>query len=188
MNDVGFSTYSNSLNVFWNPEPLGTITASGINDGLNAVINWQADLKYHDGFKVERATTSAGPFEPLTTFPVTATSFTQTLTEGQTYSYRVVAFNSAGSITSNTVTVVITGIEEGDSEVTLFPNPATNVIHFSKYDLSTSGSVEVISAEGKVYNAEISGSSFDVSHLPTGIYVLRYRTEGRVKNFRFTKN
>ena len=91
-------------------------TAPSAPTGLNAVIAnaYQVNLTWTDtsaneiGFRIERAT-GTGAFAPFMSVPANTVAFSDTtVVPGTTYSYQVIAFNSAGdSSPSNTATVVL---------------------------------------------------------------------------------
>lgn len=70
---------------------------------LEVRVTWSDGSNNEDGFRIERAV-GAGAFSTLTTVSAGATSHTDTgLTEGEQYSYRIVAYNTVGdSPASNT--------------------------------------------------------------------------------------
>lgn len=61
-------------------------------------LTWQDNSSNESGFRIERSTTAAGVWVQVGTVSANATSFDSTgLTPGTAYSFRVVAFNSAGA-------------------------------------------------------------------------------------------
>lgn len=72
--------------------------------------------------------------------------------------------------------IIATGIDEITSSshnVLLFPNPANDLLQIAiPLDFGKSASIQVVSNNGMVSNMALSGSSLDITSLPTGLYHL----------------
>jgi hypothetical protein len=91
------------------PAAASNCTATALA-GVSIQVNFSDNSSNEDGFKVERSIAGA-PFATLTTLAANTASYTDTgLTDGISYSYRIVAFNSVGdaapSNTANATAVV----------------------------------------------------------------------------------
>lgn len=66
------------------------------------------------------------------------------------------------------------GISEqtSQSQLTVFPNPATNEIHISLPDLSKNYKVWLFNSQGQLKFQELNCKNIDVSNFPAGVYVL----------------
>ena len=110
---------------------------------------------------------------------VIETTYVDENLSASTYVYYVKAVYDEGeSGPSNEVIVVITGIDELERTVSIYPNPANNVVNInSDTQLKT---VRIINYTGQVvYSQNVSGNtlSINTSNLATGIYVLQFETE-----------
>lgn len=88
---------------------------------------------------------------------------------------------------SNATIVVITGLEEEDKSVQLFPNPTDKYINITA---ELHSQISIIDAVGKVHISEISTneqSVFDVSSYPAGIYLVIMKGNGQTRHARFFK-
>ncbi len=183
-NEAGFSPHSETASVTWTPAPLGELVLDAINNGLNAKLTWSPNVKYHDGFKVYRASTASGPFDLLETAPAIMNSYTDDLAPGETQVYRIVAFNEFGTIESNVVSVVITGLSSNEQSLRVFPNPSTDMIMLSGIEGVELESLQLQAVDGraqKMILEKISADEarVDVTQLSKGLYVLSYNREGK---------
>jgi hypothetical protein len=98
-NNVGDSDYSNTVAI----TTLGVPTAPS---GLSATaissskinLNWTDNASAEDGFKIERSTSSGGPFTQIGTTNANAATYSDTgLNMNTAYYYRVRAYNSVGN-------------------------------------------------------------------------------------------
>lgn len=111
VNTVGASAPSNSSSVAL-PAPL-PLAASGLTASATSTsitVLWVDNATNESNYRLERSA-NGGSFLFWSLLPANATSFVDTsVTQGSTYSYRVVASNSAGNApASNTATVLVPG-------------------------------------------------------------------------------
>jgi titin len=105
-NSAGNSGYNSS----WSNIPSVTTPSGGsvpaAPSGLSATsvstsqinLSWNDNSNNESGFKVERATSSGGPFSQIATRGANSTSYSNTgLSSSTTYYYRVRAYNSSGN-------------------------------------------------------------------------------------------
>lgn len=82
-------------------------------------------------------------------------------------------------------------LEDINTELKLYPNPAENVLHIET-NLPTASKIEIISAEGQsIKKIKVTGEvePIDVSELPPGVYMMIMYDEAGKKTVRkFTKN
>jgi len=91
--------------------PDGLVATSSSNDSIT--LSWNDNSNTEEGYRVERATTSGGPYSVVSgELEPNTTSYSDAgLAEGTTYYYQVVAFNSFGqSDPSNTASAMPTGL------------------------------------------------------------------------------
>ena len=113
-------------------------------------LTWADNSNNEDGFKIERKTGTSGTFSLIATVGINVTSYTDTnLTDGATYCYRLLAFNSAGNSANSaeacaTVksTLSITKIGSG----TVTSSPAGINCGSDCSEAYTSGTVVVLTA------------------------------------------
>lgn len=77
------------------------------------------------------------------------------------------------------------GIDEpGRKGVTVYPNPATDIVNISGYQ----GTAAIFDATGKqVLAQEYTGDGIDISRLRQGIYVLRFNDGTKIQNTKIIK-
>ncbi len=64
--------------------------------------------------------------------------------------------------------------EEMSSSITIFPNPATNIINVNSFTNETIAQVEILSIDGKLINTyNHKNNSIDLSDLHPGVYLVR---------------
>ncbi|MBE7491936.1 MAG: fibronectin type III domain-containing protein [Planctomycetes bacterium] len=103
--DIGAFEYNSGTPV--TPPAAPSAANATANTTLGATLTWTDNSNNESGFRVERQT-GAGAFTILGTVGANVTTFNDTgLTAGQSYTYRVCAYNTAGDsafATSNTIT------------------------------------------------------------------------------------
>jgi len=111
----------------------------------------------------------------------------QTFTAAEDGSYSVIISNGSCSYTSECVVVNYLGIDEEQSlwNVSLFPNPAQDIVHISvNGPVFSLADLNVFDASGKQLSIEINGSladgtvSIDPSDLAPGVYTLMVTLDG----------
>ena len=112
--------------------PTTPAAPAGLNASLAAAnqitLNWTDNSSNESGFKIERSSSgSAGPWAPLAAVGPNVTTYTDSgLQAGTTYSYRVYAYNTAGS--------------SGYSNIASASTPAPAAVSFVRSDSATEGS------------------------------------------------
>lgn len=113
-----------------------------------------------------------------------------------TYQFQYVVTADCGDDTA-TVSVYIEECVSGVSEylsrrVTLFPNPAKNVVNVETSGTFTNLKVEVLSANGQSVMTKLIETSadkrLDVSRLPKGVYTVQIHADQGMAVKRFVKN
>lgn len=116
------------------------------------------------------------------------------------YNYNYIVSNGVCSSDTALVEVIVDGscdwlsiVEEAFDEISVYPNPATNIINIQNPSNILSLSVELIDLNGRtVYNDNnalnnAASAPIDISQLGSGVYVLRlYNAEGQ-KTFKVVK-
>ena len=104
-NTAGDSAYSNTASDLTGPAAPTALTATAVSQS-QIDLAWTDNSANENGFKVERATASAGPYTTIATNDIGATTFSSTgLTANTTYYFRVASCNANGNSSySNTGT------------------------------------------------------------------------------------
>ena len=111
----------------------------------------------------------------------------QTYTATEDGSYAVIISNGSCSYTSECVVVDYLGIDEEQSlwNVSLFPNPAQEIVHISvNGPVFSRADLKVFDESGKQLSIEMNGSladgtvSIDPSNLAPGVYTLTVTLDG----------
>ena len=94
--------------------------------------------------------------------------------------------NTTITISENSMT---TAVEEAKpEELSLFPNPTSDVLRVEGSAVNTQRTVYILDAAGRlVQESSLSSGSVDVSRLATGSYVLQLTFNGKVISRKFTK-
>ncbi|WP_425391408.1 T9SS type A sorting domain-containing protein [Ekhidna sp.] len=99
-----------------------------------------------------------------------------------TYYYRVAARNSAGlSDYSDAGTVTLDPLAIDSPEIRLYPNPVTN--QFTLEGIDSHSTIEIVNVSGQRIDLEPELTSgkvkFDISTLPTGVYMVSMNVQGQ---------
>ena len=177
-------------------------TPSNLSLNIPAVsqveLNWADSISNEDGFIVERRINSDTNWTVMDTTGSNATSFLDSgLTVGNTYSYRVYAFNVSGnsgySDTVSTVITAVTGTQNTPEKYTLYnnyPNPFNPTTKI-KFDIPKSGIVkltvyDILGREvSRLVNSELIAGRYEMEwnagNYASGMYFYRLETEGFVE-------
>jgi hypothetical protein len=74
-----------------------------------------------------------------------------------------------------------------ESEIRIFPNPASQFLHFSSIEGLTSFRIFNIHGQPLISKTNPETATIDISGLNSGTYVIRIRQEGKDKTFRLIK-
>jgi fibronectin type 3 domain-containing protein len=144
VNIIGTGAASNQLSLFVSNAPLiPTNLNVALVTGTSAQLTWMDNATNEEGYRVDRADNALGPFTAITTAPnhlaVGTTTYTDgTITAGNVYYYRVVAFNTTLGVetASDVVATSTTGpISPGGPVITV--NAAAPSIKLDWTDMST---------------------------------------------------
>jgi ELWxxDGT repeat protein len=111
----------------------------------------------------------------------------RTLIAGETgtYSLQVTADN-CNSEMSNQVDIVITGLNK-ESNLTVYPNPATSRINFQTND-SVPMDIEILNSIGQLQDRlNITDKSYDISRYSRGVYLIRIISGDKVSLIKLIK-
>jgi titin len=101
-NATGPSDYSATATATVPPAPAAPTALTALVNGAVISLTWTDNASNETGFRVERSTDNV-TFTALTTLAANATSYSDAaLVQGQTYYYRVVAFNTGGGASAYT--------------------------------------------------------------------------------------
>ncbi len=100
--------------------------------------------------------------------------------------YVIVNQNGCSSEPSESITVMFTGIDQpNEASIKVYPNPATDLVNI---ETSTNGQVkaELLSQEGKTFlSTEFENkTTIDLSHIPSGLYLIKVTSDYGVKTFK----
>ncbi len=103
----------------------------------------------------------------------------------------VVSFNSNGKIVEKTLTVnaasgVLSTVEVKKTELSIYPNPATDILYIRTQDNILN--VSVYDLSGKLINIPFSNGQVNVSMLPKGVYIVTVKTEKATYQQKLIKN
>ena len=105
------------------------------------------------------------------------------VTENGSY-YVVVSNDGCNSDPSNIITVINVGLNENDSFLSIYPNPATNQITIS--GIETGGTLRLFDLTGKLLlEQENKDNTLELVGIAAGSYVLEYECESRSEVFRW---
>jgi hypothetical protein len=190
-------TIAGAATIPFNTNITGLISPSGDIDNYKFVITTGGsititlttlpgdyDLKLLNSSGTQLAISQAGS--------TTSESITRTMTAG-TYYAQVYGYNGANSATSCYTLKVQLGtatrgadLITGDvQKVSVFPNPANNVVNVNLTGFTGKSEVSMFDVNGRVVlqrQVSTTNSQFDIAALPTGIYMIRIRNGGKEVN------
>ncbi|OQP44795.1 peptidase [Niastella yeongjuensis] len=192
-------TTSGAATIPFNTDVTGLISPTGDIDNYKFVITTRGtititlgtlpgdyDLKLLNSSGTQLAISQAGS--------TTSESITRTMTPG-TYYAQVYGYNGANSAStcytlrvqlgtaSRMSTDLITSNEV--QKVAVFPNPATQVVNLNLTGYTGKSDVSLFDVNGRMVMTRIVSSvnsQFDISALPSGIYMLRIKNGGKEVN------
>ena len=201
-NSSGVSAFSNPFN--FSTKLLAPNNLTSQVDAQNKVrLNWNDQSTNEDGFAIERKLGQAN-FSEINRVNQNILTFTDnSVLPNNSYSYRVMAYNSvAESDYSNISTITVTSVE-GDgvlpTEFKLYnnyPNPfnPSTEISFavpkeSKFKLIVYNLLgQIISEYNGIKNAGLYNIHFNAGDNPSGIYIYTLTAESLIDNERFSKS
>lgn len=103
----------------------------------------------------------------------------------------VVSFNSNGKVVEKTLTVnaasgVLSTVEVKKTELSIYPNPATDILYIRTQDKVLN--VSIYDLSGKLINIPFSNGQVNVSMLPKGVYIVTAKTEKATYQQKLIKN
>ncbi|WP_051197444.1 S8 family serine peptidase [Flavobacterium soli] len=75
------------------------------------------------------------------------------------------------------------------NDLSIFPNPTNDVLNFNLGDMSTIGDISIIDVSGKLITPrfDLNSKKIDVSNLQSGVYFVRFASEGKSLTKKFVK-
>ncbi len=103
----------------------------------------------------------------------------------------VISFNSNGKVVEKTLTVnatsgVLSTVEVKKTELSIYPNPATDILNIKTQDKVVN--VSIFDASGRLVNAKFENGQVNVSTLAKGIYIVKIVTDKAVYQQKLMKN
>jgi len=160
------------------PSAPSNLTATPANSIL---LNWQDNSVNEDGFRIESATNANGPWSLIETTAPDITSYTHTgLISGVEYFYRIQAFNSNGASSFSNIASsveVATGVSESIfSKLTIYPNPAENVVIINNVPHSSTLRISDLTGNIKYESLIVSDrESVNLSDFKAGVYMIQIK-------------
>ncbi|WP_022824633.1 Ig-like domain-containing protein [Hymenobacter norwichensis] len=198
----GVTTQPVTFTIGARPLPVTLSSFEAVAKGNDALLTWAtATEKNNAGFEVER-TADGRSFQKVGTVAGHGNSATRqqysfidvkAAAVASTLYYRLKQVDLDGTVNYTPVQVVRFGQSTVAPELTLYPNPATDVLHLTLTAAVQKGQVTVYSTTGalvltKVLNSTLD-ATLDVSKLPQGAYLLKVTGENGVQQTRrFVKN
>lgn len=150
LNEAGASVFSNTISLSTLTTPTApTNLVIDFNDG-EATLQWEDQSNNEEGFVVER-NPGTGTFTVFATIETVDSEvfIDQSPELDETYSYRVAAYNAAGtSEFSNTGEIsIVTGIESSP-QIQFFPNPVLSSLTI-RFETGERGEVQVFNSSGQ---------------------------------------
>jgi hypothetical protein len=177
------------------PITLESFTAAKMSSDA-AMVKWTVGGDFGSGsFSIERSSdgvqfSTIGTEDAIANDAASASySFVDnTPLSGMSY-YRIGLTNSTGEVSYSSIVPV--DFSPTSRPVTLYPVPATDVVHISAPGVSGGGTIELFSVAGQLLaNYQVTmldGASLSVNHLPTGLYFVRIGAGVQVTALSFVK-
>jgi uncharacterized repeat protein (TIGR01451 family) len=198
----GVTTQPVTFTIGARPLPVTLAGFEAVAKANDALLTWAtATEKDNAGFEVERSTDGRS-FGKVGSVAGRGTSNTRqhysftdvkAATVANTLYYRLKQVDLDGTTNYTPVQVVRFGQSPAAPELTLYPNPATDVLHLTLTAAVQKGQVTVYSMTGalvlsKALDSNL-GATLDVTKLPQGAYLLKVTGENGVQQTRrFVKN
>jgi phosphodiesterase/alkaline phosphatase D-like protein len=158
-----------------------TITATGatLNSSVNAN-NASTTVTFDYGTTTSYGSTVTATPSPVTGTIATAVSYALSgLTPNTTYHFRVNGVNSAGTtngLDQTFTTTIGTGLDEnGNQQIAVYPNPATDAFHIVGLGGVSSISLTDLSGRTLLQKQVSDSEAILVSTLPKGVYILKIK-------------
>ncbi len=157
------------------------------------LLGWSDNSSDETGFGIERSIDGTS-FTSLGSVAANVSTYTDMgLSAGQTYYYRVYAFNSAGNSSfSNTASSTATYIPsiDANSSINIYPNPASDniTVELSNYQ---DASVEITNLQGQtIYRnlLQAKTNQLNTNNIPSGVYVLKVNSKEGTTMWKLIKN
>jgi hypothetical protein len=177
------------------PVTLESFTAAKMSTDA-AMVKWTVGADYGSGFfSIERSSDGI-QFSTIGTVDAIANeaasesySFVDNSPLSGLSYYRIGMTNSVGEVAYSSVVPV--DFSATSRPVTLYPVPATDILHVSAPGVSGGGTIELFSVAGQLLaNYQVTmldGASLPVNSLPTGAYFVRIRAGAQAMALSFVK-
>jgi uncharacterized delta-60 repeat protein len=151
-----------------------------------AILSWTDNSKNETGFKIERSTDGAA-FSFLKEIQQNIVTYTdQDFTVETAHAYRVYAFNKFGNSSFVEIEIpLITAIEDADSRIVVYPNPATDFLTVDN-PKSRTLAVRIYGMDGTLHLTHVSSEEkiqLNIEDLSSGMFTLKIAGEGRTMSF-----
>lgn len=125
-----------------------------------------------------------------------ATTNTYTATENGTYTVKVTNENDCEGTAANVQVTGVTGIDDINhlANVSVYPNPANDVLYVNLPQSVTAVSADIINLQGQVVLSQpltkstaATSLKIKIDAITSGVYFLKINTQNERKTFKFTK-
>jgi hypothetical protein len=161
----------------------GDLTANYANEKIH--LSWKDNSVNEEFFIIERKF-GDGEFVKYDSVSLNVNTFLDAVNDFGNYSYRIYAVNPTQKTDySNTAGILITELESGvENTISLYPNPAMNTMTLRVKEpkdksafFSIRSSTGIMIESGNFILEEQGEVHFDISTLPSGIYIVELKTE-----------
>ncbi|SHJ59042.1 Por secretion system C-terminal sorting domain-containing protein [Reichenbachiella agariperforans] len=179
VNDTNFSVEPSEVAV---PEASTALVGTRLSTA-KVELTWEDNSDFEDGFIIERSH-GDDSFEEIAKTTIDVNRYVdETINAGNSYAYRVAAYNIEGtSAYSNTIQLDanILSIPNTDQLAMLYPNPAHDELNLSPSLIYQAEQIRVVDLNGKTmlhYQVVSPIEKIDVSSLKQGMYLVVISTQ-----------
>jgi alpha-tubulin suppressor-like RCC1 family protein len=181
---------SNSASVtFTNPLPITWVNVVAYRQNQTVKVQWNTAQEFNvNQFDIERSTNSTDWQVVVAKIPATNTSVAHSYLETdadytpQRVYYRVKQTDLNGRFTYSPV--VLVAADNGKDKIVVYPVPVTNTFYVDNVKPGNIKKLELITLNGSVVRTWFNGqTSYDISNISKGIYILKITTADDVATF-----
>lgn len=175
--------------VYGAPLPVKIVSFTGSRNGNENILNWETTNEINAKLFVVQRSNDGQNFLDAGIIPANNVngmnhySFTDNPVSGGIYLYRLKMMDIDGKFSFSSIIKLSV---DSYSQLTIFPNPGTNVITLS--GLKNGGMLEVMNSQGKILNrinVTAQSQTVTINNYPKGLYFIKYifNQEATVQKF-----